>query len=249
MEIATLLQQLGLNEKEAAVYLAALSLAQGSMTELTKKAELKRPTVYLAVERLQMAGLLSQVTIGKQVRYSPAHPRRLLEIAQSRARHIEAQLPELVARYNTPQHKTKLQVFEGSAGVKLLYQELYQLLSKKEEALFFTNIEALRESLPEAFNEYKKLVRTLYNPKIRELNIGNEGGKWWFTEVNKIKGKNHYVRLLPTTYPFGACDNLIIGNKLAIFSLKESIFVTVIEDQEIAQTYRAMFEWAWRAGK
>ncbi len=245
----SLLQQLGLHEKAAEVYEAALGLGEASMSELAKKAGLKRPTTYLAVEQLELLGLLSRTLKGKRLHYSAVHPRRLQDMAKLRERRIEEALPELVALYNTPKNKPKIQVFEGLEGMRLLYQELYDSLNNKEEALFFTNIGALLEALPEALRDYKNMLRKLRNPRIRELNYGDTAGERWQKELKRLQGKHHEIRNLPTTFEFGSGDNLIFQNKLVMFSVKKDVFVIVIESEEIVKTYRALFEWAWRMGK
>ena len=140
-------------------------------------------------------------------------------------------------------------MFEGIEGLRALYRELYQSLNNREEALWFTRIDALRAYMPEAATEFKRLLRQVRSPKIRELNYGNEAGKQWAEETRKLRGKNHFVRTLSSEFEFGFTDNLIFGNKLVTFSLKENVFVIIIESEEIAKTYRALFEWAWKAGR
>ena len=44
-------------------------------------------------------------------------------------------------------------------------------------------------------------------------------------------------------------DNMLYGNTLVIFSVQEQIFAITIESQTIAETYRTMFNMAWRSGK
>lgn len=249
MDTLAALRRLGLEPKQTLVYLKALELGASSMTELARAAGLKRPSVYLAVEELLLLGLLSEVTRGKRKVYSAVHPRRLLDIVLLRAHEIEEALPELVALHHMPKERPKIQVFEGKEGVKMLYRELYQSLNNKKEALWFSNIGALKERLPEVLTEYKRMLRALRHPKIRELNFGDEAGKAWVEELRRLRGKNHFLRTLPTEFPFGLCDNLIFDNRLVIFSLRGSAFVTVIESADVAQTYRTLFEWAWKQGK
>jgi len=249
MNSTSLLQQLGLDGKAAQVYQAALELGEASMSELATKAGLKRPTTYLAVEQLELLGLLSRTLKGKRLHYSAVHPRRLQDMARLRERRIEEVLPELVALYNTPKNKPKIQVFEGLEGIQLLYEELYDLLNNKEEALFISNIAALQKFIPEALVEFKQMLRRLTNPRIRELNYGDAQGIRWAQETKRLRGKNHQIRNLAPTIEYGNCDNLIFGDKLVIFSLKKDVFATVIESPEVAKTYRALFEWAWKMGK
>jgi hypothetical protein len=158
-------------------------------------------------------------------------------------------MPELLALYNAPKDKPNIQVFEGESGMEQLYDELYQSLNNKEEALWFTRIDALREFFPLAITMGKKVLRKAKNARIRELNYDNKAAREWAEETKSFRSTNHRVRVLSKDFEFGFTDNLIFGNKLVIFSLKKDIFVTIIESEEIAKTYRAMFEWAWKMGK
>lgn len=249
MDINLIIKSTGLDKNQAKLYIAALELGEASMTELAKKAGFNRATAYSLVEQLEINGLTSQIQSGKRKIYSAVHPRRLVQIADFRKKGVEDILPELEALHSLPKAKPKVQVFEGLQGIKFLYQELYQSLNKKEEALWFANIKALKENFPESIVEFKKLLRRLKNPKIRQLNYGDEAGKKWSEEMKRWLGKNHQVRTLPTTFEFGYTDNLIFGNKLVIFSFRDKVFVTVIESEDIAKTYRALFEGAWKQGK
>lgn len=249
MDITSTLKRMGFDQKQAFLYMKALELGEASMTQLARSANIKRPSAYLAAEKLLMKGLLSETKKGKRKFYSAAHPRRLSDISRLQSHEIEELVPQLVALYHAPKEKPKIQVFEGEEGVIMLYRELYQSLSNKEEALWFSNIGALGEHLPEALVEYKKILVQLKNPRIRELYFGDAGGKRWSSEIKPFCGKNHFLRFLPTDFEFGLSDNLIFGNKLVIFSLRGNAFVTVIESSDVAKTYRALFEWAWKQGK
>lgn len=249
MDIFSAITKIGLEEKEAVVYTNALELGEASMTELARRAGLKRSTCYGAVGQLLLLGLISEIKKGKRKAYSAVHPRRLVELSRFRARQIEDALPELVALYSTPKAKPKIQVLEGLHGIRALYQELYRSLSMKEEALWFTRIGALQACVPEAITEYKRMLRTLNNPRIRELNFGDDEGKQWAQDMKRFQGKNHSIRILSPVFEYGLSDNLIFGNKLVIFSLSQEAFVITIESKEITKTYRALFEWAWKQGK
>lgn len=249
MSVQAILSKLGLDEKDCRIYEAALERGESSMTDLARHARIKRSTAYLSIDALSRLGLVSEITRGKRKIYTPVHPRRLLEIARARERSIESALPELIALYNAPKEKPKIQVFEGPEGMRLLYQEMYDSLSNKEEALWFTNIRALQEHMPSAIVEYKRMLRKIKNPRIRELNYGDEAGTRWVQEIKPLQGKNHLVRILPEKHEYGATDNLLFGNKLVIFSLKKDVFVISIESIEIVKTYCVLFEWAWKSGK
>ena len=54
-----ILKQLNFSNKEIDVYLAALKLSKGTITELAKKSGIKRPTTYVILEKLKDLGLVS----------------------------------------------------------------------------------------------------------------------------------------------------------------------------------------------
>ncbi|MFH0854627.1 MAG: helix-turn-helix domain-containing protein, partial [bacterium] len=60
------LQQIGLSDKEASVYLAALELGPTNIQALTKKSAIKRSTVYDIIKNLKNHGLMSETTRGKR---------------------------------------------------------------------------------------------------------------------------------------------------------------------------------------
>lgn len=248
MNIEATLKRMRLSPKQVQVYLASLEFGEASITEISHKAGLKRATTHLLVEELEILGLLSMVQKGKRRRFSAVHPRRLLQIAQSVEREVEEILPELVALHNAAHNKPRIQVFEGTEGIRQVYEDIYASLSKQKELLAFTRVDDLRD-IPGAIDEYKRVLKKLRGAKIRELNYGKGSGEVWSKELGHLRGKQHHIRLLPDKFVFGATDNLIFENKMAIFSVKKDIFVIVIESEEIVKTYKALFEWAWLQGK
>ena len=140
MEIAGKIKALGLTDKETAVYLGMLEIGEDSITEITKASKQKRPTVYLALDRLEMLGLTERALRGKKKLWSAVHPKRLKELAEFRANQIDGILPELLALYKDKREKPTVRILEGVAGVRTAYQEAYSLLDGKSEGLFFGNI-------------------------------------------------------------------------------------------------------------
>jgi sugar-specific transcriptional regulator TrmB len=247
MNTESTLKRMRLSGNQVHVYLAALELGEASITEISRKSGLKRATTHLLVEELEVLDLISSVVKGKRRKFSAVHPRRLLQLARSVEREVEEILPELLALYNKAEYKPRIQVFEGQEGVRAMYRDLYASLNNRNEMVGFTRIDGLREA-PGAIGEYKKVLRQVTNPKIRELNSGPQS-KEWAEELKHLRGKNHQMRILPEKFPFGFSDNLIYENKLVIFSIKKDVFVIVIESGEIVKTYKALFEWAWLQGE
>ncbi len=248
MNIQKTLEKIGLSPKQSFVYLALLDLGEAKMTDIAKQAGMKRPTVYLIIEELELLGLASSVVKGKKKFYAAAHPRRLAELTKYRAHQVEESMPELLARYGKDSQKPKVQMFEGVAGIEKAYREAYTLLSNKEEGLWFGDVTFLQEQFPEVLRTYNKMIAELRDPKIRELVYGGEVARKWAQDMQSHLGKNHKIKYVPGK-EFGFTDQLIIGNKIMYFSFGETVFVLMVENKELAQTQRGLFEIAWNATK
>ena len=67
------LSHVGLSDKEAAVYLAAMELGPAVVQDIAKKAEVNRATTYVMIESLASRGMMSTFVKGKK-RYFAAEP-------------------------------------------------------------------------------------------------------------------------------------------------------------------------------
>ncbi len=249
INLETVVQQIGLSENEAKTYIAALETGETAITTLAKKANLKRPTVYLAVSRLEMLGLVSRIKKEKKNLVSPVHPRRLLQIAKLREKDVEDNFPKLLGLYQDTSNKPTVQMFEGKEAVMHVYRDMYESMEEGNEALWFTKIDTVKEGFDEILEEYKRKLKKMKKPLARELALDTEAGRQWAKEVNEALGTNTHTRLLPKDTPLGDNEILIIENKVAFFTPGKEIFVIVIENAPLAKTMRAVYELAWSLGK
>jgi len=70
------LQEIGLGDKEAAVYAALLQVDDDSVLDLSKKTKINRTTIYPVLESLAKKGLISEVKVNAKVRYQAEPPER-----------------------------------------------------------------------------------------------------------------------------------------------------------------------------
>ena len=54
------LENLGLSEKEAQVYLSLIELGTGSVVQISKASQIKRPTTYLILDELKNRGIVTE---------------------------------------------------------------------------------------------------------------------------------------------------------------------------------------------
>ncbi len=249
MDETRILTKLGLSEKQAIVYSALLELGESSMTDIARRSKLKRPTVYLIIEELEILGIVSMVLKGKKKIYSAAHPNRIGELLRFRERQFNEILPSLVAKYGSLSEKPRVQMFEGVTAVRDAYRDIFKSISEKNEGvLWFGDLSAIQERFPEIIKEYKILLNSKPNIKIRELIYGNDKAEKLVEEIKtNIKRQNYEIKFLKIkTDFFGLTDQCIIGDKVISFSLSKEIFMLVVESQELAKTQKGVFEILWK---
>jgi len=244
MEIINKIKQLGLSEREATVYLASLETGESTITKIAKAARQKRPTVYLALEQLNILGLVAKKVRGKKKLWAAVNPKRLKELAEFRASQISKALPELIAIYKEHDDKLSIKMLEGIEGVRSAYLEAFGLLTEeKNEGLWVGNSSVLIEKFPEVLREYSALLRKLKRYKVRELIFGGEKSKFWVVEMQKHAKPNHQLRYIEGAG--GMTDQLIVGNKVFFFSMNKNLFTIIVEGEEIAKTQKLLFESIW----
>lgn len=246
-EIIKILSYFNLPESEAKVYLACLKVGRGTAYEIAKLTNLKKPTVYVHTDTLVGKGLVTTQQQSGRTYYLPVPPRQIVEMWKGRVEALEAIQPDLNVFYRQSNFQPKVQVFEGQKGVDAVYNELPPLESKGNEVLLFGSVNALRAGFEYLIPRWERAFKNKKNP-MRELLYDEKGIEDYIEKRKKFDNPNYQIRML-TSYEFGKTDNIIWKNKLAIFSLDKELFVTIIESEEIVQTYRALFEAAWSSAK
>lgn len=234
-----LLQEVGLSEKEAKVYLACLQLGEASVLELAKKSGLKRPHVYNVVESLSALNLLSKTQKNRKTFFVAENPKRLKDFINHREEKINQLVPSLEALFNNPNGiKPKIKIYEGKKAMTGMYKEIF----KNSEILFFgVSMPKLIAVFPEIWKE-ALFMYDKYKIKVKEI-LGN--GDYEREYVKKYQTKNYKIRLLPENMMFYS-DNALFNNKIAIISL-DNLFMIIIESDDLYKTYKTLFELAWNS--
>src|SRR3989344_453122 len=114
------LQDLGLAEKEAKVYLAALEIGRATADQLAKQAKIVRPTAYVQIKSLMEKGLMSTYEEGKKTYFAPESPEALRRVLDKQKESIRTQedelkrlLPELSRLFEGAGERPVVRFFEG----------------------------------------------------------------------------------------------------------------------------------------
>lgn len=238
------LQDAGLNETEAKIYIAALELGQASVGRLAQKSDIKRTTVYLSLENLMQKGLMS-ATNKKGRRYFYAEdPRNLERIMEERKNRITKLIPELLAFTNLVDKKPAFRYFEGEDGIKEVL----------EDALTYPNSEiCMMYSESYLYDFDDKYFADYYVPKRVGKKISTRTIIPNNAEMHElIKSNQKSLRqtkfVSPDLFQLKIEVMLYEKNKVSIISFQER-FAIIIESPHIHQSFKGIFETMWAMAK
>lgn len=241
MNLEEQLQTLGLNEKEAKIYLASLELGLTSVQNIAKKAQIKRSTVYELMENLLKQNLITIVPKGKKRYFLAAEPTHLTQVIAHKQKTLNQILPELEALSKVSPIKPKIRFYEGEEGIKSVYADT---IKEGKDLLAFVSVATAYESpLINYLNEQyikqrtaKKIMAKVIAPDSSLALSYKKRDKVEYRQTKLIAEKD---------YPFSIEIN-IYGNKVAFMSFKSNELMGVIlESKEIAKTMSLIHKFFW----
>lgn len=240
MILQTTLEQMGLTQKEAAVYLAALELGQASVLQIAKKAEIKRSTVYVTLASLQDRAFVHALAKGATTFYQAEDPKKIIDRFHEKTALLEKALPELRSIANAAPGKPRVRFYEGKKNILALYQneifrakDIIGVTSMKDIIQLFSREEELK--LLHLLKQKGGYIRDILDdsPEARE-----------YVQEKKRLGIGE-TKFLPRNLHF-EIDFLVYNKKLAMISLKNLIAV-VIEDPTISYAQGQLLEFLWKS--
>lgn len=242
------LEKIGLSEKEARVYLAALELGPSTAQTIAAKATVNRPSTYIMIELLIKRGLMSSFEKGKKRYFSPSPPNQLLYVIEHQKKEILEKekiitdlLPALTG-LSLGVQEPKVKVFEGMAGLRIMQEEIFNTIT--DEILELTSLD-----------EARKFVPPVFEGDIREKMTKKHKTKSLFVNRLGIKEKQYshlknveFRELDPSVSPILG-EMIVYGDKVNFSSYSEIPLHIVISDKKIAATCRSLFMSLWEKGK
>jgi predicted transcriptional regulator len=247
------LQKLGLNEHEARVYLAALSLGPSSATQISEQTNIKRPTVYLALDNLAKQGLVLESFAGKKRLFEAEKPQKLEKLTKRMRRQVvdaeillESILPGLVKLPKQYLEEPKVSFYSGIEGLKNVALEISA--SKSSWQFFGSGTKILekliRDKRMDILHDSWALRGHPNRPKI--YIITDSGvfalGKEW----KQTKTPWREMKILPVTIGAGS-GFIIYEDKLAILNIEHKPFAAVIKSKEVVEVVKVMFQLIWKS--
>ena len=236
--------EIGLNENEAKIYLASLSLGTATVLQLAQVSEVKRTTVYEVVEALLQKGLMKKEIQGFKTLYAPEHPERLENALDSRRMILHKIYPELEGLYNLKGGESTIKYYEGLRSIKNLYDALLDDLKPQDFYYAISNIAEWQGLDEDFFLQRHVEIRSRMHVQTKLLFLDSETAR---ARKNLAPKYNEEIQLLPADSNVHV-DLVITPYKLIMFQLHNPLEAILIENQAMIQIQKSMFEMIW-AGK
>ncbi len=238
------LQDAGLNENEAKIYLAALELGQTSVSRIARKSGIKRTTVYLSLENLMQKGLMSAIKKDGKIHYYGEDPRNLERIMEERKQKISTLVPQLLAFTNLIDNKPEIRFFEGEEGIKDVIMDSLNYGTK--EILMMFSESYLSDFEEDFFEKVYRPERIKRRISSRVLMPNNE--QMLNFSSNNPQSLRQSRFLPPNLFKINIQIMLYEKNKISILSYKEK-FAFIIDSQAIYESFKSIFETLWATAK
>ncbi len=233
------LQNLGLTEREAEIYLILLDTGSTTTGQIIKKSGLHKATVYSILQRLIDQGLVSYV-IKDGIRYfEAADPDTLLNVLREREENLLEVLPELKRRKDSAKQKQKITVFEGWKGMETVYGMLSNTLQKGETYYAFGASKGEDEKRTQIF--FNKFVKKTSKKGIKQKVIFNETARGNIAEQYNYPDL-YEAKHMPYTTP---AEVGICRDKALITILEKNPTTILIDDKKVSESFKNYFNLLW----
>jgi len=235
MKEADVLQEIGLEKREANLYLMLLRLGPSTASKLADQTQIDRTTTYDILARLMKKGLVSYVIRNNVKYFQAAPPEQMLIDMQEKERKLESIMPSLIALQKLREEETKVEVYKGKEGIRTLYK----MILKDKKGYYW--IGGGTEACSRFPKETELFVRKAHLNKIKGKLVLREDAEFFI-------GKSEKYKLIPRQF-ISSTTTTIWGNKTGIFVWTEPFFAIVIENKEVAESNRNTFNYLWGLAK
>lgn len=240
------LEELGLSDKEARVYLTLLEIGASPVQKIAQKAGVNRATTYVNLEVLMKLGLVSTVERGVKTFYSAESPEQLKSLISKQESELERKknelnevIDELNLSFASAGGRPIVRFFEGANSTHIIESEILNKTKSGTTGYSFVAQDSLMNTIPKYESGYlnkrvkkKILLKTIYTNK--KGPIPNATSKTNFREAYYLKKEE-----LP-------CDTSIAvyGENIAFYTLSKKPVGVIIESEELAKTLAKIFDLA-----
>lgn len=250
LQLASCLQELGLKDQEIDLYTHSLILGPASTAVLAQHVGVKVQNLYRLIESLEKKGL-ARASDGQKYgkKFIVESPSVIVDLLDERRAEIERSkqqvkgyLPDLLTNYHQGNTPTKVRILKGQ---EQYIQTLHRLVFEaKEEMFFFGSMKDFVEFItPQGF-EIIRRARAEHDVTLRSIMLPSEIAN----ELKQLGPKEQrHAKILKAKPPF--ITSFLMTQHRAVIFQPEAALALQIEDEQILQMLRSVFETVWMSIK
>lgn len=252
MSFETDLKKLGLSDKEASVYLAALGLGPSPVQQIARKAHVARATTYVILESLMHDGLVTKYVEDKKTYFVAEAPEQLGRLLDKRVQAIQEHrgeldqlLPKLRAFMRTSDDRPVVRYYTGLEGLKVLRTEMSMATSAKDTWYNFTPLDHIRTVFGSDIDYMyvKPRLAKGINSQSIFTTASNKLKKEVLAAADQVRVQRKFIA--PERYR-SASGMTIYSDRVAIGSFGAKLGGIIIESESVAQMMCEFFQVAWK---
>lgn len=238
------LKEFGLTDNEIKIYVLLLKLGASTPAIIAEKTGFSRPYVYDAVERLLEKHVVSSVFKNGKKNYLATEPKYLVEIETQRLERIKSIVPSLDKLKYASSEDIKVEHHTGKYIYKVMLNSVITALPNGGEILLFGLMD---EYLIKNDKHYLTHLQQYYL-RAKELGIKEK-------IIVKKNDANYTFPMELSEFRFlkdeviGNTSFQVYGKFVAIFLWGNQNHLILIENKDVADSYRKQFNLLWNIAK
>lgn len=247
------IEDLGLSNKEARVYVANLMLGPSGVQQIAELSGIKRVTTYVILESLVSMGLVSQTIKARKTLFNAESPENLKRLLDSREKSLKEQrqqlleiMPDLNALKNLPTDAPMVKFYEGIEAIRSINTTFFEQFKREgvKKTYGISDLDQLRHIFPDIEERAGNPERIKARINSKFIYTSSRGPVMAGNDIEAGRESKYIPRDL---YSFN-CDISIAGDYVLLVSLttKNPIGV-VIKSVAIADGMKMVFDLAWKA--
>lgn len=237
------LQEIGLTDLEAKVYVTLLGLGGSGAGEIIRKTGLHKATVYSVLQQLIEKGVASYILAEKERFFKAEDPEVFLDMLRYKEQKLKAILPELRRKMGAEKSEQEATIYAGTRGLKTVCESVLEELRPNGTYLDF-GVSGLFKSIMGAYWFQWQKKKKMY--RIKAKCIFDESVREKKDVLETYVGEKKFV---PRKF-YSPVDTMIYNDKVVLFvwNAKPPLAIK-IRSADVANAYSSQFKLLWKIAK
>ncbi len=247
MQYLDSLTKLGLTPDQAKIYEILVSSPVLPARLVSERSGVGRELTYIVLKQLESLDLIEKSTKGKIILFRAKNPRAIKKVLEEKRESVllaekayQDIAGKMIADFNIANSKPFIRFYEGVEGLQKTYDHILKYTNEVYviRSLYDYENQTIRKMVTEQLKKQaeKKIKSYVLTPHLEHM--GKE------KLVHNLE-RNITRKVLPKEKFTLPSQVIIYNNTVSITSMKKEIITTIIENEDIAQTFKTLFNYMW----